>query len=148
VRARRTATIALIANTALLLILTIGPIPQTLVGSEAELGVLSWGSWLEASTWRSGRRFEFVANVLVFVPWGVLALIAVGARRWGFAVVGGVVLTLAIEITQIPLPRISDPRDLVANTVGTVIGIIAAMAIVGVRRDTVELPTPSLPAKS
>lgn len=126
--ARPIASLLLAGYTALLLLITLGPVPQRLVGSEAPLGVLSLDLWFEAATWESGRLYEFVLNVLIFVPWGVLALIVVGERFWGVAALLGVALTVGIEIAQIPLPRISDPRDLVANTLGVLLGIgIAAL---------------------
>lgn len=123
------AALLLTGYSALLLLITLGPVPQRLVGSEAPFGVLSLDLWFEASTWESGRLYEFVLNVLIFVPWGVLALIAFGERRWMVAALLGVALTVAIEIAQIPLPRISDPRDLVANTLGVLVGLgMAAVA--------------------
>jgi len=125
---RSISTVLLAAYTALLLLITLGPIPQRLVGSEAPYGVLSLDLWFEASTWEAGRLYEFVLNVLIFVPWGILALAAFGDRLWPLAALAGVALTMSIEIVQIPLPRISDPRDLVANTLGILIGIgIAAL---------------------
>ena len=126
---RIAALVGGIVYTGLLLVSTIGPLPQRLVGSEATHGVLSLRSWFELDTWASGRPLEFIANVAVFVPWGALALVVVGRRRWWIAALGGIALTLAIEIAQIPLARISDPRDLVANTLGTLIGVAAAVAL-------------------
>lgn len=117
------AAILLGLYTAFLLVITIGPIPQRLVGSEAPNGVLSLDTWGAAATWGSGTFFEFAVNVLLFVPWGVLALFAFGQRLWGLAAILGVGLTLGIEIAQIPLARISDPRDLVANTAGVLVGL-------------------------
>ena len=128
----RTRAIAIplaLVYTVLLLVSTLGPIPQRLIGSEAEHGVLSFGTWFDAATWTSGRLYEFALNVVLFVPWGVLVLLAVGARFWWLAASAGLLLTLAIEIIQIPLPRISDPRDLVANAIGVVIGVLVGAAM-------------------
>ena len=128
----RTRAIAIplaVIYTALLLLSTLGPIPQRLVGSEAEHGVLSFDTWLDAATWTSGRLYEFALNVLLFVPWGVVVLLAVGVRFWWMAASAGLLLTLAIEIIQIPLPRISDPRDLLANAIGVVIGVFVGVAL-------------------
>ncbi|CAN5442773.1 hypothetical protein BH10ACT7_BH10ACT7_03670 [soil metagenome] len=133
-RARIISAALALLYTALLLISTLGPIRQRLVGSEASGGVLSLDTWLAESTWTSGRMYEFVANVVVFVPWGLLVVFALGARWWWVAASAGLVLTLAIEIIQIPLPRISDPRDLVANVLGTLIGVGIAVVISRRRR--------------
>ncbi len=70
----------------------------------------------------------------MFVPWGFLVLLALGIRWWWVAAFAGLALTLTIEIGQIPLPRISDPRDLVANMLGTLVGIALAVTLVR-RRD-------------
>ena len=131
---RVVATVLALAYTALLFFLTLGPIRQRLIGDEAPGGVLNPVIWLTAETWTSGRLYEFVANVVVFVPWGFLVLLALGIRWWWVAAFAGLALTLTIEIGQIPLPRISDPRDLVANMLGTLVGIALAVTLVR-RRD-------------
>jgi glycopeptide antibiotics resistance protein len=123
------AAILLAVYTAAVLLMTIGPVRQRLEGSEAPLGVLSLDRWVEASTWETGATYEFVFNVLLFVPWGVLAVLALGERRWWLAAVLGLGLTLAIEIIQIPLARISDPRDLAANAMGALIGVAIGLAV-------------------
>lgn len=117
-----------VAYTALVLLVTLGPVPQRLAGSQADRGILAWRDWFDSATWTSGSSFEFAANVMLFVPWGALVVLIVGPRRWWLAVLAGVVLTTAIEIAQIPTARISDPRDLVANVVGTIIGVLMATA--------------------
>lgn len=136
-RTRALAALSGLAYTALVLLLTIGPVRQRFVGSEADRGVLDWRSWFEIGTWREGTASEFVANVALFVPWGALAVLALGGRRWMLAAIGAGSLTLAIEIAQIPLARISDPRDLVANVLGALLGIAfgaAADAALSARR--------------
>lgn len=125
-----------LAYTSLVLLLTLGPIPQRLPGSQADRGVLSWRSWLEPATWSTGSSIEFVANVAVFVVWGALALAVVGAPRWWIAAGVGLALTFTIEIAQIPTARISDPRDLVANGLGTLIGVGFALLVTVLRPAT------------
>jgi hypothetical protein len=50
-----------------------------------------------------------------------------GPRRWLGALIAALALTIAIELAQIPMPdRISDPRDLLANTAGAAIGMVIA----------------------
>ncbi|WP_439565906.1 VanZ family protein [Microcella sp.] len=126
----RLAALALgVAYTALVLLITLGPVPQRIAGSQADRGILAWRDWFDSATWTSGSSFEFAANVMLFVPWGALVVLIVGPRRWWLAVLAGVVLTTAIEIAQIPTARISDPRDLVANIAGTVIGVVVAIVV-------------------
>lgn len=124
---RMLATVLWVVVTAVILVITLGPVRQRLVGSEATYGVLSPSEWLDPATWSSGTAFEFTLNLIMFVPWGILAVLALGPRRWWLAAFLGIALTLAIEIAQIPLPRISDPRDLVANSIGALFGIVIGM---------------------
>ncbi|MDQ0576583.1 VanZ family protein [Agromyces albus] len=106
---------------------TLGPAPWRAEGNQAPLGVLNPSIWLERATWTTGSSFEFTANILMFVPVGVLFAMLFGARRWIIALGAAALLTCAIEVAQIPLDdRISDPRDLLANTTGAVIGLALA----------------------
>lgn len=107
---------------------TMGPVSWHAIGYEASYGVLTPSIWFERSTWMIGSPMEFAANVAMFVPLGVLFALLAGPRRWGWALVAAGGASLAIEVVQIPIAdRISDPRDLLANTAGAAIGI----AIVG-----------------
>ncbi|UTT62395.1 VanZ family protein [Microcella humidisoli] len=134
---RRTPAIIVgLAYTALVLLVTLGPVPQRLVGSQSARGVLAWREWFDPATWTTGSVLEFAANVLLFAPWGALALLVVGARRWWLAILAGLALTTLIEIAQIPTARISDPRDLVANLAGTMLGVLLALVVEGIRART------------
>jgi glycopeptide antibiotics resistance protein len=54
----------------------------------------------------------------------------VGRRRWWLALGGGVALTCAIEFTQLFLPgRFSDVRDIVANSLGALLGVIVGLIL-------------------
>ena len=65
---------------------------------------------------------EFTANIGMFVPIG--ALIAILSRHWWIGVVAGLALTCGIEFTQQFLPaRFPDVRDIVANSLGALIGV-------------------------
>lgn len=78
----------------------------------------------------SVERVEFLANVGLFIPVGVFVLLLFGARLWWVAVAGGVALTAAIETAQRSIPgRVSDPRDVVANSLGAVIGVGLALVL-------------------
>lgn len=72
---------------------------------------------------------EFAANILLFVPLGVLMPLAIGSVRPAVLVgtaLLGLGVSLVIEFAQWWIPgRVSDPRDLFANTLGTVIGVLA-----------------------
>ena len=80
--------------------------------------------------WVTYSILEFWANVAMFVPVGLFFLLLLGRRRWWLAIVLGVVLTCAIEFVQKFLPdRVSDPRDILANSVGAFVGVVAALVV-------------------
>jgi len=75
-------------------------------------------------------QLEFAANVLMFIPFGIFFVLLLGRRRWWVAVLMGMVLTVGIEFAQQFIPhRVSDVRDLVSNTIGTVIGTLLALLL-------------------
>ncbi|MEO5665027.1 MAG: VanZ family protein [Nocardioides sp.] len=76
------------------------------------------------------ERVEFLANIGLFVPVGAFVLLLFGSRLWWIAVLGGIALTSAIETAQRSIPgRVSDPRDVVANSAGAVIGVVLALVL-------------------
>ena len=106
---------------------TLGSVSWHALGYEASYGVLTPSIWFDSSTWTTGSTFEFGANIAMFVPVGILFAMIAGPRRWLGALFAALALTVAIELAQIPLAdRISDPRDLLANTGGAVVGIVLA----------------------
>ncbi|SFK18557.1 VanZ family protein [Cellulomonas sp. KH9] len=72
-------------------------------------------------------RFEVVeplANVVMFVPFGVLVGLLVGLRRWWAVVLLGLATSAAIETVQRVLPdRFSTVQDVVMNTLGAAVGV-------------------------
>jgi glycopeptide antibiotics resistance protein len=83
----------------------------------------------ERMDWISYGTAEFVANILVFLPLGVLLVLLVGRRRWFAVVVAGLLASCWIELAQsIWLgDRAGDPRDIASNAIGTVLGVAAAL---------------------
>ena len=76
------------------------------------------------------ERIEFLANVGLFVPLGVFLLLLAGSRFWWVALAAGIVLTNMIEQVQKEIPgRVSDPRDVAANSIGMFIGIALAIVL-------------------
>lgn len=74
--------------------------------------------------WVTYSGVEFTANVAMFVPMGILFTLRFGLRRWWAALLVGIGATCLIEGIQLFLPaRFSDVRDLIANTLGALIGI-------------------------
>jgi glycopeptide antibiotics resistance protein len=80
--------------------------------------------------WLNVNRLEFLANVGMFVPIGLFFLLMFGTRLWWVAIAAGFALTSAIELAQRSIPgRVSDPRDVVANTGGAVIGVLIGLVL-------------------
>ena len=76
------------------------------------------------------NRLEFLANIALFVPVGVFLLLLFGAGGWWLAGIGSFAMTVVIETVQQQIPgRVSDERDLVANTFGALIGIAIALVL-------------------
>lgn len=75
-------------------------------------------------------RLEIIANVLVFVPVGILAFVLLPRRLWVLAVLAGPLLSIAIETAQgLALPhRAATVSDIVANSIGALLGVgVAAL---------------------
>jgi len=75
-------------------------------------------------------RLEFLANIALFVPVGMFLMLMFGTRLWWLAVLSSFALTGAIEFAQRSIPgRVPDERDLVANGLGAVIGVLVALVL-------------------
>jgi len=117
------------------------------VGYTALIGVITLsnvesGSALRASsTWilrmlaqlplgLSAEKWEFALNIAMFVPLGVLLVLIFGARFFWVALVIALALTFSIEGLQQFIPsRVPDPRDLLANGLGGMLGTLFGVAL-------------------
>ncbi len=80
--------------------------------------------------WFTFDRLEFLANVAMFAPLGLFFVLLLGRSRWWLAIVLAIGMTFAIEFAQQFIAgRISDPRDLVANSLGGALGTILALLL-------------------
>jgi glycopeptide antibiotics resistance protein len=76
------------------------------------------------------ERLEFLANIALFVPIGMFLLLLFGAGGWWLAGIGSFAMTAFIETMQHQIPgRVPDDRDLMANTIGALIGIVIALVL-------------------
>lgn len=84
---------------------------------------------------------EFLANIALFVPFGILVSLLLPRRPAWMVIALGLATSTVIELAQLLfLPhRVSDVRDLVANTLGTALGV-GILLLVARRRSR----TPSL----
>lgn len=132
--ARALAVVATVAYLGVVAVLTLGPTPWRTGATDPDYDVLSVSTWLDAGTWTNLDSREFVANILLFVPLGMLVRWGWPRGTWvGAAVIGGAV-SLAIEVLQTLTPRVSDPRDLLANTAGALVGALVAAIVASIRR--------------
>lgn len=80
--------------------------------------------------WLGFTRLELIANVLVFVPIGVLAFLLLRARLVALALLVGPLLSLSVELIQAALlpHRIASLTDVAANSLGATAGVLLAWA--------------------
>lgn len=116
---------------------TLGPQPLDDHGRSILHRIVQLFARHDATRWITESRVEFGANVAMFIPIGVFFLLLLGRRRWWFAFAITLCLTVGIELSQQALPtRVSDIRDVVANSAGALVGILAALLVTipGARR--------------
>ncbi|MDJ1113356.1 VanZ family protein [Microbacterium dauci] len=97
-------------------------------GSDIQSGLnrlLAWFAQRDATRWITFERVEFGANIAMFVPLGVIAVLWFGVRGWWLAPILGAAASATIEALQAMLldTRVADLRDIVSNTIGSVIGM-------------------------
>lgn len=74
--------------------------------------------------------FEFVANIVLFVPFGLLAALAWPRLNFWWVILAGFSTSAVIELVQLVVPeRVSTISDVIANTLGTAIGCFAIRLI-------------------
>jgi glycopeptide antibiotics resistance protein len=104
--------------------------------------------------WLDFATVEFLGNVAMFLPLGLFLVLLLGRGRWWLAILFGVGLTLTIELVQQFLPsRVSDPRDLAANSIGVTLGVLAALVVTAakarrLRAQRVNPPAPVTPRRT
>lgn len=108
-------------------------------------GAVLWVTELLArfpvTAWMDLAVVEFGANVIMFVPFGVLFSLLLGRRRWWLVLISAFAATMLIETAQLFIPnRFSDPRDLLANTLGAAIGLVGTLVVRRPERAAVRAP--------
>jgi VanZ family protein len=75
-------------------------------------------------------QLEFLANIALFVPVGMFLLLLFGTRLWWVALTASFAMTTFIEFAQRSIPgRVPDERDLMANGLGAIIGVLIALVL-------------------
>lgn len=82
------------------------------------------------------RTIEFAANILLFVPFGIITALRLHRRWWWLSVVIGASVSGAVELAQgIFLPeRVPAWSDIIANTSGSLVGALVVLVIWSLRR--------------
>lgn len=88
-----------------------------------------------ATQWLTFNDLEFVANIALFVPLGLFFVLLVGKRQWWLALGLAIGLTAGIEWVQQFIPsRVSDPRDILSNSLGAAIGVVITLSVATARQ--------------
>lgn len=97
-----------------------------------------WAQQLPGGAWLTYDRTEFLANIAMFVPVGMIAAMWLPRRWWFVAAVLAVGLSAGIEIAQgALLPyRVADPHDVLSNGMGGLLGA----TLVGLARSLMPAP--------
>ncbi|HEU4808520.1 MAG TPA: VanZ family protein [Homoserinimonas sp.] len=110
--------------------LTLGPQPLDDNGRGLLHRIIRYLSGDNKLDWITYALVEFTANIVLFVPVGILFALLLGWRRWWLAALLGVGLTASIEFAQLFLrDRVTDPRDIVSNSIGAFIGVALVLIV-------------------
>jgi glycopeptide antibiotics resistance protein len=128
---RRVTLLLTFAYLVMLALIAFWPTP---VDRDAHGSLLAFISWLHhhgAPAWVDYDFAEFSANVALFVPVGLFVGLLAGARLSWLGIVVGFATSCGIEIGQLLfLPeRYATFNDVVANTLGAVIGTVFALLV-------------------
>lgn len=131
-RRATTVTAALLALPlcAAVVLMTLTPIRVEDAAPGLVFGAIEWLRSNLGAGWFTFDVAERLANVLLFVPVGVLAYLILPRSTWPVALLVGPAISVAIELTQrfVLTDRASTMWDVVANTAGSFIGVAIAAA--------------------
>ena len=145
---RRIIAILTVAYLAVIAAMTLGPQPTNGATRHFIMGIVDLVDLHIYSEFRY-HDFEFLANIAMFVPLGLLLILLLGRRRWWVVVLLGVIATFSIETAQVFIPsRVPDTRDLVANSIGAIAGLVIGLPFAASRARRVRATTGSQPAIS
>jgi glycopeptide antibiotics resistance protein len=109
---------------------TLTPGSEAPTQSELVLRVLARLQGYPHLGWLTYDRAEYLANVGLFVPVGLFLLLLFGTRLWWLAIAAALGMTSFIETVQRVIPgRVSDERDIAANTLGAVVGVVVGLVL-------------------
>lgn len=85
-------------------------------------------------SWVTYNQLESAANVVLFLPLGLLVALIIPTGRWWILALGLIVVSVSIELAQaLIIPgRVASVLDVLANVTGGLAGIAAAGIIRGI----------------
>lgn len=138
----------LVVYTAAVALIAFWPVP---VDQGMRFVVLQLAAFIRGNglIWLQYEHMEFSANVLMFIPLGLLVTLAVGPRlaRW-FPPLSCLLASVVIEVVQFTMlqQRFPTLSDVIANTLGGVLGWLVALAFLRVvnteRRSSRQIAEP------
>jgi hypothetical protein len=86
---------------------------------------------LAVPAWVTPAVVEFVANIVLFVPFGALGSVLLDRWGWRFWLAAGLVASGAIELSQLVFlaGRSATVVDVVSNTLGSIAGAVLAQRV-------------------
>jgi len=142
---RRRATAGLLAYTAIVAAVGLWPTPVDRPFDPLLFRILRAVAVVGIEPVDAYDLVEFTANVAFFVPPALLIVLIAGLRRWWMAPLAGLLCSVAIELTQhFVLPsRFGTVNDVIANTLGALIGTGIGVLVVARRRADARDPRTS-----
>lgn len=125
-RARRWVAILLAVYAALVMLVAAIPRPIQTGLTPRIRGVLAWLHRHGLRDWIDYEFVEYALHVVVFVPLGILAVVAFGRRLTALAIVIGLGVCAVVEIGSANLSSDPSPSfvDLLLNTAGVLVGAV------------------------
>ncbi|MDJ0315370.1 VanZ family protein [Arthrobacter sp. H35-D1] len=128
----KVAVILAIAYFAALAGILFWPSPVNRPIDGALMQLLQWLHGHGLPDWFIGyRKVEFAANILLFIPLGIILVLRMPRKLWWLSIVIAAAFSGAVELAQaIFLPvRVPAWSDIVANTSGAFIGAILVLVV-------------------
>lgn len=134
-RMRRLAAVLLVVYAVAVIVVVAWPAPVDAGGQGWIARVLHGLHSRHLLMFLSYALIEFTANVVLFVPLGLLVGVLFGRRHWAWAIALGCGVSATIELLQfLLLPgRFGTIDDVIANTLGALIGALMARSFLAWR---------------
>ncbi|KQX05672.1 MULTISPECIES: VanZ family protein [unclassified Leifsonia] len=129
-RRRRLAAVLMAVYLLVLALVVLWPEPVDKPANHEVYASIIWFHQLGLD-WVTYDMIEFTSNVVMFLPFGIILTVLLGRRLWWLSTLAAVVLSTAIELTQLLLlpDRYPSVRDVIANSIGALIGSLLVLLV-------------------